>query len=297
MFFGSFHAAWGPAHPVKLEDAPFKRFPKKGPGAGVKIAVLDTGAVKHRLLPTKPDPQTYDEPDEDADATLDYEAGHGVFIEGIIKRYAPGATVVHKRVLTSNGTVDDASLARQLDSCRDVDIVNLSLGGYTHDNRGPYALPRVLDALRAHKPEMVVVAAAGNDHTDRPFFPAAAKGVIAVAAHREDDPGGRAPYSNFGWWVDARAKGTHVSTFYDPSYGGEDGSLTTPEGRPLSDSTGWAEWSGTSFAAPVVAAAVAARMTDKGEDARAAARAVLDNAIGTQREGIGVLVDPKDQTA
>lgn len=295
VLFGAFHNMWGPGTLVeKAAAAPFKRFPKKGPGAGVKIAVLDTGIVKHPLLKSF-DPGAYDLPDEDMDKKLDYEAGHGVFIEGIILRYAPAAEVVHKRVLTSNGNVDDASLAARLSECADADIVNLSLGGYTHDNRGLYALPRVLDSLRAQKPDLVVVAAAGNDHTDRPFYPAASKGVIAVAAHADPDVDGRADYSNFGWWVDARAKGTHVSTFYDPAYGGDDGTLTAPFGKRLADFAGWARWAGTSFAAPVVVGAIAARMTGRPQlTAKEAARRLLDEAGPTQRQGLGVLIEPRD---
>jgi hypothetical protein len=55
---------------------------------------------------------------------------------------------------------------------------------------------------------------------------------------------------------------------------------------------GWAEWSGTSFAAPYVAAVIAKRMCDEGEDALTAAAALIpgDPEPRITVEGLGVLV-------
>jgi subtilisin family serine protease len=141
-----------------------------------------------------------------------------------------------------------------------------------------------------------VVAAAGNDHTDRPFFPAAAKGIIAVAAC--DDSGDRESYSNFGWWVDARAKGEHVSTFYRHPQGESGETLSRPFSEATADFGGWAKWAGTSFAAPVVAAAIAAKMTELDTfNAKAAARALLDGAGRSYEPALGVHIDPRDYSA
>ena len=242
----------------------------------------------------------FDEPDENRDKKLDYEAGHGIFIEGVIRRYAPGATVIHKRVLTSDGRVSDTSLASEMAEVLEegsADIVNLSLGGYTYDNRGAYAFNRVLHRLRGKRPDIAFVAAAGNDHTDRPFFPAATKGVIAVAAHKPGDTHKRAPYSNFGWWIDVRARGEHDSTFYDVDPGHEHGGLTAPGGLTLADFEGSANWAGTSFAAPVMSGAIAARMTEDGiTSARDAARLLINEAAtaGTYQAELGVLIEPTD---
>jgi hypothetical protein len=49
------------------------------------------------------------------------------------------------------------------------------------------------------------VAAAGNEGTDAPIFPAACEGVLAVGA--TDSDGTRASFSNWGPWVDVAAPG------------------------------------------------------------------------------------------
>jgi subtilisin family serine protease len=288
VFFGATHNMWGPARPVQQTDEPLPVFPDNGIGQDVKIAILDTGSAD-------PNSVDFDLPDEDEDRKLDFEAGHGMFIEGVIRRYAPSAQIIHKRVLTTNGRVSDTSLATELAECEDVDIINLSLGGYTYDNRGAYAFNRVLNRFRRTRPHTVLVAAAGNDHTDRPFFPAAAKGVIAVAAYDPANKAKRADYSNFGWWVDARAKGDHVSAFYDARREPQYADLAAPGDLTLAAFGGKAFWSGTSFAAPVVAGAIAARMTADGLDsAREAAHRVIDDAFATYEAERGVLIEPTD---
>jgi subtilisin family serine protease len=292
VLFGSTHAVWGPAREVRpATHRP--TYPEDGPGRGVTIVVLDTGTAQRG-----PD---FDKPDENGDKELDHEAGHGVFVEGVIRRYAPAAEVVHKRVLTSDGRVSDSSLASEMAeivNARKVDIINLSLGGYTYDNRGAYAFGRVLNRLRREHPNVAIVAAAGNDHTDRPFFPAAAKGVIAVAAYHplDAEKRRRASYSNFGWWVDVRAKGEHDSTYYDIKRGPY-ARLKAPGELTLAQFEGFANWEGTSFAAPVMAGAIAARMTEGGvKNAREAARLLLDDAADSYEPELGVLIDPVDHT-
>jgi subtilisin family serine protease len=117
------------------------------------------------------------------------------------------------------------------------------------------------------------VAAAGNEGDTEPTYPAAFKGVIAVGARQAPD-GGRACFSNHGIWVDACAMGQRVhSTFFDIEATPEElppGCLPGPPPGPQ-QFRGFATWSGTSFAAPCVAGAIAARMTDQNVDAVEAA--------------------------
>ena len=152
--------------------------------------------------------------DVESDGYADTEAGHGMFIAGLILQVAPAAEVYVVKVLDSHGVGDDAAVAAAMEQLpQDIDIVNLSLGGYTDDDRGPLAISCALTAMR--KQRNVVVAAAGNDGKDRPFWPAAFKQVTAVGAvEQKDSRWLKADFSNFGWWVDAVARGVNLQSTY-----------------------------------------------------------------------------------
>jgi subtilisin family serine protease len=80
----------------------------------------------------------------------------------------------------------------------------------------------------------ILVACAGNFATNTPYFPAAYNNVYSVAA--VDNANVKAPYSNFGSWVDIAAPGTTIQS-------------TVPYlGTPLYQSL-----SGTSMSTPLVA--------------------------------------------
>ena len=81
------------------------------------------------------------------------------------------------------------------------DIVNMSFGGYTSNDRPPTVLAEFLRRLGAAFPSTVFVAAAGNDGSGRPFFPAACPGVVGVAA--TDRRGFPMFWSNHGSFIDA----------------------------------------------------------------------------------------------
>jgi hypothetical protein len=221
--------------------------------ADADIATLDTGFLPDLPAPLrvclKHDADDTDVVDADANGVLDTQSGHGSFVAGIVHQLYPGLVIDPGRVLDSTGIGDDATVTRELLENR-APVVNLSLGGYTEDDRPPTALGRVLRGLGR---TTVLVAAAGNNASDRPFWPAAGKGVVAVAAY--DSTSGRperAGFSNFGTWVDVCAPGRSlVSTF-----------ATFPPRSVESRQrfAGWAEWDGTSFAAPQVAGAIAHRM-------------------------------------
>lgn len=189
-----------------------------------------------------------DEYDDDQSRTLDFEAGHGTFITGIIQQICPDAEVHVAGVLSSfgDGDVDTvvAAFERALTTAGPFDIVVMSLGGYMSDDDGGLfeaALGRLVgDGLG--------VAAAGNQSTSRPYFPAASPSIVGVGALGQAD---KAWFTNFGGWVDACAPGIDVvSTFF----------LGDPAGLDEAPFTGWARWSGTSFSAPKVAAVVAQEM-------------------------------------
>ena len=126
------------------------------------------------------------------------------------------------------------------------------LGTYTDDDAPP-PLASFIDKYVA--PTTVLVAAAGNDGSCRPYYPAALPEVVSVGAL---DSAGRAWFSNFGPWVDTCAPGVDVvSTYF---YFTE----STGPGRTYD---GWAAWSGTSFSGPKVAAAIAQDMYIQGGNA------------------------------
>lgn len=234
-------------------------------GKGVRIAVLDTGYTTgiHDWLDgcIDPDGVVFEQLDALAgDGRLDDEAGHGTFIAGIINRLAPGARITARQVLLSDGWGDEASIAAAITDCAGADIINLSLGAYTQGNLPPIGL---VNALRHVPRTSVVVAAAGNARSDVPFWPAALKQVVAVAA--VDGAGVKASFSNFGHWVDCAAPGDKITS-------------TFPEWKPRDGSdpfTGWACWSGTSFSAPYLAGAIAAEMTAGGGTAADAVHRVM----------------------
>jgi subtilisin family serine protease len=102
---------------------------------------------------------------------------------------------------------------------------------------------------RTPRPGVAVVAPAGNEDSDHPFWPAALPEVIGVAATETvDGVQQRAWFSNWGEWCNCCTGGVDVySTFVRWPLNG------TPRFR------GWATWNGTSFAAPKVSAEIARR--------------------------------------
>lgn len=217
------------------------------------LAVLDTGVPKlltdwhpelgARLRRHETD---LDALDLDGDGVLDFQAGHGTFICGLVLRLVPGLVVDPETVLDPYGFGTDLGIAVAI-ARSTAPVLNLSLGGYTEDDRPP---PATAAALRALDPRVVVVAAAGNHGSSRPFWPAAFKRVIAVAAvDTTTTPPTPAAFSNHGWWVDVCAPGVDLrSTYVLGTRHDEAGAV---------DFEGWATWSGTSFAAPLVAARIA----------------------------------------
>ncbi|HWM20739.1 MAG TPA: S8 family serine peptidase [Ilumatobacteraceae bacterium] len=242
------------------------------------VLILDTGLnttrdgatahARHEMLrgdrlilrdPWRSDPTGIVDDEDEADddpstaegaGVVDRAAGHGTFIAGIVRRLCPEAIVHVEGVLSSFGDGDDDTIGQGIQHAtgalgRPFDVVVMSLGAYTGDDRPP----PLTDTLAANVgPGTVVVASAGNNSSPRPQFPAALPGVVAVGAL---DSGGRAWFSNFGPWVDACAPGVDVLSTY---------LFHEEKGGPARTFNGYARWSGTSFAAPKVAAVIAREM-------------------------------------
>ncbi len=170
--------------------------------------------------------------------------GHGTSVAGLIAARTDNSVgiaglgwqtqVVGITVLDDCGRGNTGDLAWALDwaTSAGIDVVNLSLTG-DYDQR-------IHDAVAAARAAgVVVVAAAGNSASDEPAYPAADDGVIGVTSVNGADQ--LSSWANRGSWVDLAAPGESVLTTVPTS--------VVPEGYQAK--------SGTSFAAPLVAATAA----------------------------------------
>ena len=247
------------------------------------------------------DPERTGVIDDPYEGVLDSDAGHGTFIAGLIRQVCPDADILAIRVMPSDGAVAESdlldaltllvirqSLAQAAGDPRGViDVVSLSLG-YYHEQPDDVSFdPQLLQPLRALGESGVsVVAAVGNDSTARPMFPAAftpypggqiaafdtnSVPLVSVGARNPDNT--IALFSNAGPWVSCHRPGAAlVSTFpvtFDaaeqPSYRVDvpgDGMRTTID--PDNFTSGFGTWSGTSFAAPILAGQLAQCLLDGG---------------------------------
>jgi serine protease len=177
---------------------------------------------------------------------------------------APKAQILPVRVFGLGGEITPAALVEAIGyaAARDVDVINLSLGGLLPNRE----LTDQIFAVQNGNPHLVMVASAGNDSFDGVAFPAAIPGVLSVGATTLE--GQRTAYSSYGGRLDVVAPGG------DTSVTGSRGILTTggtwlPEfwqGMPdLSLAWGYAldplgqyvQVQGTSFSAPAVSGVVA----------------------------------------
>jgi thermitase len=240
-------------------DAPEAWATTTGVSTAIKVAIIDSG-----IDYTHPDlAANYaggaDFTTGDNDPMDDH--GHGTHVAGTIAAamnnltgepaaeegvvgVAPNALILAYKACFADGTCSDFAIeqgvARAIaDGAK---VINMSLGA-------PEASQSLSAAIQdAWNAGIVVVAAAGNDGTTALFYPAADANVISVGAFDEDHR--RAPFSNYGNWVDISAPGNVIFSTY-PMIGclGE----VAPPGE-----VGCYTWnSGTSMASPHVAGAAA----------------------------------------
>lgn len=244
--------------------------PDPSAGAGVRVSVVDTGwwEPAAKQVPWLSS-DVGGEVEHVDPAHIHPYAGHGTFVAGVIRCQAPATQVDIEAVLPHGGAAFESEVMQQLhdamESREDPQLISISAGTYTRNDRGLLAFETLFAAEERREGEraVLVVAAAGNDATSRPFWPAAYDWVVGVGS--VDVDGGVSTYSNTGKWVSVYALGRDLVnafpvgdlTYHEPPLAGQ-----------VAHFEGMARWSGTSFSTPMVTGAVAARMSRTGATAR-----------------------------
>jgi subtilisin family serine protease len=207
-------------------------------GAGVKVAVLDTGIdVDHRDL--KPNLKASANFTNSRYGAEDLQ-GHGTHCAGVIGAcddgrgiigVAPEAELYAAKVLGDDGggTFDSIINGIRWAMMQNVDVISMSLGAGV---KPPQAFHETIKL--AHAKGIILVAATGNENGSV-CWPAMYDEVIAVSAlNKRMD---RANFSNYGIANEIIAPGVDILSTYKNG--------------------GYAKLSGTSMATPMVAAAAA----------------------------------------
>ncbi|MFB6467161.1 S8 family peptidase [Cytobacillus sp. Hz8] len=198
----------------------------------IKIAIVDTGVdlnhpdLKKRLLKGYNVIKKNHNPADDN--------GHGTHVAGIIasetnnQKGTAGVTWYNKimpvKVMNKKGYGTSFDIAKGIVWATDhgANVINLSLGNYQ-----PSAV--LQEAVQyAYDKNVVLVSAAGNDHTSQPSYPSAFPEVLSVSAVTDD--GNLADFSNFGDYIDVTAPGVSIpSTYFKNRYASLSGtSMASP---------------------------------------------------------------------
>lgn len=206
-------------------------------------------------------------------------SNHGLFAAGLAHAVAPAAEIHLIRVLNQNNKGDLFTLnqalfdfilanapAQRPEGLLGV-AINLSLGIRVPPDEAGFNLPVAVQSLRdilrvAHCAQIVIVAAAGNDSANQPQpepaqLPANWLPIIGVSGSNQN--GGRGCFSNRGDLAapggDGRPDRQDPTRCVPANDACDDGDCPTALIGPViktAHNTGFAYWSGTSFAAPLV---------------------------------------------
>ncbi|MDQ3091537.1 MAG: S8/S53 family peptidase [Actinomycetota bacterium] len=287
---------FGSPEPSAAKQQP--SLPPPGDGEPIRVAVIDTGIADQQRsdgwLTGLVRSDNVDPLDElpSPNGFLDLGAGHGTFVAGVIQQVAPGAEIAVYRGLDSDGagSMADTACAMVRAVRQGAQILNLSFGLEALDDQPPVALEVALEIINEIAAETgreapLIVAAAGNFGRARPVFPAAFPfpNVVAVAGLTQ----GFAPaqWSSRGSWVDCSTLGEGIWSTYVK---GSESPIIDPKPDKFGDDA-WALWTGTSFAAPQIAGAVAKVAQEHELTPRDALEKVLDG--GSKIPGYGRAVE------
>jgi subtilisin family serine protease len=261
-----FTAAWG--NPART-------------GTGVRVAEIDTG-----IDTTHPDLVGHfdgtgadfvaDNVNPPVDITDPSTSGHGTHVAGILAATsgndlgvaggAPGVTLVPVRVLDVNGSGSYSDVAAGILWAADVTkgnaaVITMSLGGSSPSAAVTQAVADVENTANANYTHPVITVAAGNSSCTAPEFPsslaATTPEMLSVSALCKVGTTGACP-SATPWPADLPYKlATYSSRAWDGT--GTATGISAPGTQILSTLPGdtYGALSGTSMAAPMVAAAAA----------------------------------------
>jgi thermitase len=227
----------------------------KNLGAGVKVAVIDTGidlthpAFNGRLAPMS-DWKDFVDGDPIPQEVAGTNYGHGTSVAGIVLQVAPKATILPLRVLASNGQGDTDKVVQAINWALDrgAKVINLSLGGTSPD-------PALESMLRfAASKGVFVITSSGNTGDEAVTVPATyanqSNNIFSVGS--VGTSGAKSVFSTYGA-LELLAPGERI---WGPAPGGQR-----------------SYWSGTSMAAPVVSGILALALAEPLRDA---------NSLGSQ---------------
>lgn len=209
-----------------------------GTGAGVLVAVLDTGVQQDH-----PDLAVAGVSDVTGTTGGEDDNGHGTHVAGTLAALDDGIGVVGVapdvdlwaiKALDALGYSDYVTMARGVDEALGLgaQVLNMSVGGPVDSD----ALHEQISA--AHEAGLIIVAAAGNEGWPVEYsFPGAYDGEVITVSAWDESIEDWAWFSNYGDAVDVGADGVAVCSTYTGS--------------------SWATSDGTSMASPAVAGAVA----------------------------------------
>ncbi|MCD1261555.1 peptidase S8 [Paenibacillus athensensis] len=182
----------------------------------VIVGVVDTGVdlqhpdLQGQLVPGYNVVGNNDVPQDDV--------GHGTHVAGVIAAVVNNNVgvagmswynkVLPVKVLDQSGAGSTYAVAQGVIWATDhgAKVINMSLGNYADSSF-------LHDAIKyAFDHDVALIAASGNDNTDRPGFPAAYPEVFAVAA--TDAQNQKAPFSNYGDYIDVAAPGVSIASTY-----------------------------------------------------------------------------------
>ncbi|HVD16305.1 MAG TPA: S8/S53 family peptidase, partial [Actinomycetota bacterium] len=262
-------------------------------GDGVFVSVVDTGLLRDVATshPWLVGVQGVEENANGGGGNIRAYAGHGTFVAGCLRCAAPRTAVFVERALeiAASGAAFESNLAPSLEHAldRSPDILVFTFTTSNRQDQSLLTFDDIYERRIRHMKGLVVLAPAGNDGQRRPMFPAAYRWVVSVGALSASWRD-RAHFSNFGGWVDVFAPGENLVNAFP------EGNFVSNE-PPVGEQRefhGMAQWSGTSFSAPIVAGLIAARMSATGENGQQAADSLLRLARSQAIPGVGAALYP-----